>query len=106
GKGEPWGPLSDSQADSAQDKQGLVAESAGSLGSPPELVPVQSDGGELQLRRSVQGPRPRRGDAGSYRADDDIAGLVAGRLWPLRAALHPDDLACRGHVPYRRWPGR
>ena len=38
--------------------------------------------------------------------DDDVAGLVAGRLRPLRAALHPDGVACRGHVPHRRRPGR
>ncbi len=31
---------------------------------------------------------------------------MAGRLRPLRAALHPDDVACRGHVPDRRWPRR
>ena len=28
--------------------------------------------------------------AGPHRADDDVAGLVAGRLRPLRPALHPD----------------
>ena len=32
--------------------------------------------------------------------DDDVAGLVAGRLRPLRAALHPDGLAQRGHLPH------
>ena len=38
--------------------------------------------------------------------DDDVAGLVAGRLRPLRAALHPDDVARRRHVPHRRRPRR
>ena len=38
--------------------------------------------------------------------DDDVAGLVAGRLRPLRASLHPDGVACRGHVPHCRRPGR
>ena len=34
------------------------------------------------------------------------AGLVAGRLRPLRAALHPDGVAQRGHVPHQRRPRR
>ena len=41
-----------------------------------------------------------------FDGDDDVAGLVAGRLRPLRAALHPDDVARRRHVPHRRRPGR
>ena len=86
--------------------QRLVAEPAGPLGAPPPLAPVQSDGRGLQLRRTVQVPRPRRPEAGPHRADDDVAGLVAGRLRPLRAVLHPHDVACRGHVPDRRWPRR
>ena len=36
----------------------------------------------------------------------DVAGLVAGRLRPLRPALHPDELARRRHVPHRRRPRR
>ena len=36
----------------------------------------------------------------------DIAGLVAGRLWPLRAAVHPHGVAQRGHLPHRRRPRR
>jgi catalase-peroxidase len=35
-----------------------------------------------------------------------IAGVVAGRLRPLRPALHPHDVACRRHVPHRRRPRR
>ena len=34
-----------------------------------------------------------------------VAGLVAGRLRALRRALHPDELACRGHVPHRTMAG-
>ena len=83
------------EAASAQDEPGLVAESAGPAGSPPALAQVQSDGRGLQLRRRVQDPRPRGAEAGRHRGDDDVAGLVAGRLRPLRAALHPDDVACR-----------
>ena len=35
-----------------------------------------------------------------------VAGLVAGRLRPLRTVLHPDDVARRRHVPHRRRPWR
>ena len=64
------------------------------------------DGRGLQLRGGVQDPRPRCAEAGHRRGDDDVAGLVAGRLRPLRAALHPDGVAQRRHVPHRRRPGR
>ncbi len=40
------------------------------------------------------------------RADDRLAGLVAGRLRSLRAALHPDGVAQRRHLPHRRRPRR
>ena len=39
-------------------------------------------------------------------AHDRLAGLVAGRLRPLRPALHPHGLAQRRHLPHRRRPGR
>ena len=61
----------------------------------------QPDGRGLRLRRGVQDPRRRGAEARRHRRDDDVAGLVAGRLRPLRAALHPHDLARRGHVPHR-----
>ena len=41
-------------------------------------------------------------DAGHRGGDDDVAGLVAGRLRPLRPALHPDGVAQRGHLPHQR----
>ena len=68
--------------------------------------PGQPDGRGLRLRRGVRDPRPRRAEAGHLRGDDDVAGLVAGRLRPLRAALHPDDVARRRHLPHRRRPRR
>ena len=40
---EPRNPLPDSQDEPAEDEQGLVAESAGPLGAPPPLPPVESD---------------------------------------------------------------
>ena len=53
-KREPSNSLPDSQADSAQDEQGLVAESAGSLDSPRALSRRRSDGQGFQLRGGVQ----------------------------------------------------
>ena len=35
-------------------------------------------------------------------ADDRLAGLVAGRLRPLRPVVHPHGMAQRGHLPHRR----
>ena len=78
-----------------QDEQRLVAEPARPLGAPPPLAPVQPDGRGLRLRGAVQVPRRRGAEAGPHRADDEVAGLVAGRLRPLRPALHPHDVACR-----------
>ena len=66
----------------------------------------RSDGRGVRLRQGVQEPRPERGDQRPQRADDGLAGLVAGRLWPLRAALHPHGLAQRRHLPHRRRPRR
>jgi hypothetical protein len=36
----------------------------------------------------------------------DLAGLVAGRLRPLRPAVHPHGVAQRRHLPHQRWPRR
>ncbi len=36
----------------------------------------------------------------------DFAGLVARRLRPLWAVLHPHGVAQRGHLSHRRWPRR
>ncbi len=36
----------------------------------------------------------------------DFAGVVAGRLRPLRPAVHPHGVAQRGHLPHRRRPRR
>ncbi len=41
-----------------------------------------------------------------HAVDDRLAGLVAGRLRPLRAAVHPHGLAQRRHLPHRRRPRR
>ena len=85
---------------------GLVAEPVEPQNPPPALRPEQSDGRGLQLRRGVQEARPEGREEGPLRADDRLAGLVAGRLRPLRAALHPDGVAQRRHLPHGRRPRR
>ena len=62
----------------------LVAEPAGPQGPAPAFAAVQSDGRGVRLRQGVQEPRPQCGDQGPRRPDDRFAGLVAGRLRPLR----------------------
>ena len=56
-------------------------------------------GESFDYAEGVREPRPRRGQEGHLRADDRVPGLVAGRLRPLRAALHPDGVAQRRHLP-------
>ena len=63
-------------------------------------------GEDVRLRRGVQEPRPGRRDQGPRSPDDGLAGLVAGRLRPLRPAVHPHGVAQRRHVPHRRRPRR
>ncbi len=84
----------------------LVAESVEPGDTPPKLSPVQPHGRGVQLRRGVQETRPRCPEEGHRSGDDDVAGLVAGRLRPLRSALHSDGVAQRRHLPHRRRPGR
>ena len=94
------------ETESAEDQPGLVAQPAQAEGPAPALTPDQPDGRGVQLRRGVQDPRRRRPEAGRLRGDDDLAGLVAGRLRPLRAALHPAELARGRHLPHRGRQGR
>ncbi len=72
----------------------------------PEPARGRSDGRGVRLRRGVQDARPRCPEEGHRGGDDDVAGLVAGRLRPLRSALHPDGVAQRGHLPHQRRPRR
>ena len=58
-------------------------------------------GRRVRLRRADRDARRRGAQARHRRGDDHLAGVVAGRLRPLRAALHPDELARRGHLPHR-----
>ena len=84
----------------------LVAEPAEPEDPPPEPACGRSHGRGLRLRRGVQDARSRCPEEGHRGGDDDVAGLVAGRLRPLRTALHPDGVAQRGHVPHQRRPRR
>ena len=45
-------------------------------------------------------------EEGHRGGDDELAALVAGRLRPLRAALHPHGVARRRHLPHPRRPRR
>ena len=84
----------------------LVAQPAEPRHPPPALAAVHSPGRGVRLRGGVQEARPRGAQEGSLHADDDVAGVVAGRLRALRAALHPHGVAQRRHLPHRRRPRR
>src|SRR6201994_1511606 len=49
-------------------------------------------------------PRPECRDQGPPCLDDGLAGMVARRLWPLRAALYSYGVARRRHLPHWRRP--
>src|SRR5208282_3813310 len=89
-----------------RDECGLVAESAEPETPAPALPPVRSDGQGVQLRERIQEPRPECRDQGPEYLDDGLAGLVAGRLWPLWATFHSYGVAQRGYVQNRRRPRR
>src|SRR5690606_19226301 len=99
-------PVPSAEGAPAENQPRLVAEPAGPLGAPPAFALLESDGGRLRLRGGAEDAGRRGAEAGPHRADDDVAGLVACGLRPLRTALHPDELARRGHVPHPRRPRR
>ena len=80
----------------------LVAQPAEPGHPSPARAGLQPDGPRLQLRRRIQEARSGRPEEGPVRADDRLAGLVAGRLGPLRRPVHPHGLAQRRHLPHRR----
>ena len=47
-----------------------------------------------------------RRDQGPACLDDGLAGVVAGRLWPLRGTDDPPGVARRGNLPHHRRPRR
>ena len=85
---------------------GLVAQPVAPGPAEPALEQVRPAGRELRLRRGVQEARLLRAEEGPAGADDRLAGLVAGRLRPLRPAVRPHGLARRRHLPHRRRPRR
>ena len=58
----------------------------------------------FRLRRRVQVARSRRAEEGPRNAHDRVAGLVAGRLRPLRRPLHSHGVAQRRHLSHPRRP--
>ena len=90
----------------AAHQPGLVARPARPLGAAQALTRHQPAGCRVRLRGAGRHPRRRRAQARHRRGDDDLAGLLAGRLRPLRPALHPDELARRRHLPHLGRPRR
>ena len=89
-----------------QEESRLVAGAAGPSGSPPALQLVRSDGRGVRLRQGIQEPRPERRHQGPACLDDGLAGMVAGRLRPLRRSDDPHGMAQRGHLPHHGRPRR
>ena len=92
--------------DPGRREPGLVAEPPQPEDPGQEPRRGQPPGRGLQLRRGVQLPRPGRREARHRGGADHLAGLVAGRLRPLRPADDPDGVAQRGHLPDQRRPRR
>ncbi len=84
----------------------LVAESVEPEHPPHEPPRGRSDGRVVQLCRRVQITRSRCAEEGPRGGDDEVAGLVAGGLRPLRRALHPHGVAQCRHLPHSRRPRR
>src|SRR5258708_1465100 len=78
----------------------LVARATGPVTASTARCRVKSVGRELRLREGVFESRPQSRKAGHREGPDDFAGLVAGRLWQLRAVLYPHGVARRGDLPY------
>ena len=94
------------QAGPAAHQPGLVAQPARPAGAAPALARGQPAGRGLRLRRGVRRARRRGAQARHQAGADHLAGLVAGRLRPLRRPDHPDELARRRHLPHRGRPRR
>ena len=63
-------------------------------------------GNDFDYHEELQATRRRGAEARPVRADDLLAGVVAGRLRPLRPAVHPHVVARGRHLPDRRRPRR
>ena len=86
---------------------GLVAEPAESEGPRTRIRPPRDPmGAEFDYAAEFKTLDLEAREEGHRAGDDDVAGLVAGRLRPLRPALHPHGVAQRGHLPHQRRPRR
>ena len=86
----------------------LVARAAQPAPARQELTADRPDGRGVRLQGGVREPRPGRGQSRHRRRHDHFPGLVAGRLRPLRAPVHPHGLAQCRDVPdprRARWGG-
>ena len=81
-----------------------MAQSVAPRDPAPAVTVVQPHGSRLRLRTRVRVARLCRAQARPERADDRLAGVVAGGLRSLRAAVHPHGVAQRRHLSHRRRP--
>ena len=102
--GTPQGTHLDAGLD---DQSRLVAQPVEPQDAPPELAGDGPDGpGVSTTPTNSRSSISTRAEARPLRADDALAGVVARRLRPLRAALHSHGVAQRRHVSHLRRPRR
>ena len=104
-KREPGDRLADAEGACAADEPGLVAESGRPDGparrTRRQANPLDEDFNYAEEFKKLDVEALKRD---IVRGDDDLAGLVARRLRPLRPLVHPDELACRRYLPHHRRP--
>ena len=96
----------DPQGGAGPDEPGLVAEPARPVGPAPALARSNPLGEDFDYAEEFETLDVEAAQARRRRGDDHLAGLVAGRLRPLRPALHPHVLARGRHLPHRGRPRR
>ena len=89
----------------AAHQPGLVAQPAGPQHVAPALARAQPAGRDFDYESAFAGSTSRRSRRTSSRAER-LAGLVAGRLRPLRPPHDPAELARGRHLPHRGRPRR
>ena len=99
-------PVSGHAREAAAFEPRLVAHLAGHRLAAPQFVAVRPDGRRFRLREGIQEPELQGADQGPACPDDGLAGLLAGRLRPLRRPDDPPRLARRRHLPHHRRPRR
>ena len=104
---EPCDPVSDAQAQAGRGRTrtgGRISPTSQVLHQHSPLATPMGEGFDYAEEFEKLDVEALKRDV--FERDDDLAGLVAGRLRPLRAALHPDVVARRGHLPDRGRPRR